>query len=121
MVAVVPTATGLEDVAIDGEWSFAQTLRHLVMATNAWLDGAVLGLDEPFHPIGQPFAEYELDGGDLSIFREPDSYAEVLEVRAAQQARVRDFIAGVTTETLATTGPHPWAPTARSRSCPASR
>ena len=49
-VAAMPAGT--VDVSVDGEWSFAQTLRHLVLATDAWLGRAVLGI-EPFHPIGQ--------------------------------------------------------------------
>ncbi|MGJ7441609.1 DinB family protein [Aquipuribacter sp. MA13-6] len=51
-VAVMPA--GSADVSVDGEWSCAQTLRHLVMATDTWLRGAVLGVERPFHPIGQP-------------------------------------------------------------------
>ena len=65
-VAEMPEGT--VDVSVDGEWSFAQTLRHLVLATDAWLRGAILGVAQPFHPIGQPFAEYETDGFDMSIF-----------------------------------------------------
>ncbi|KLN32793.1 hypothetical protein FB00_21095, partial [Cellulosimicrobium funkei] len=38
------------DVSVDGEWSFAQTLRHLVLATDAWLGRAVLEVEQPFHP-----------------------------------------------------------------------
>ena len=34
-VAAMPDGT--VDVSVDGEWSFAQTLRHLVMATDTWL------------------------------------------------------------------------------------
>ncbi|WP_413463616.1 DinB family protein [Arthrobacter sp. SO3] len=30
-VAAMPAGTA--DISVDGEWSFAQTLRHLVMAT----------------------------------------------------------------------------------------
>ena len=37
-VAAMPAGT--VDVSVGGEWSFAQTLRHLVMATDAWLGGA---------------------------------------------------------------------------------
>lgn len=107
---VLPTADGLEDVSVHGEWSFSQTLRHLVMATNVWLHGAILGEEEPFHWIGQPFAEYESEGGDMTIFREPGSYDEVLAVRREHQAMVRDFLATVTDEVLAETRPHPWAP-----------
>ncbi len=107
---VLPTATGLEDVSVDGEWSFSQTLRHLVMAANAWLHGAILGREQPFHWIGQPFAEYEPEGGDMTIFREPASYDEVLAVRNEHQAMVRDYLATVTDDVLAQTPPHPWAP-----------
>src|SRR3954454_24883665 len=32
------------DISVAGEWSFAQTLRHLVLATDMWLGRAVLGL-----------------------------------------------------------------------------
>ncbi|MGH1562522.1 DinB family protein [Mumia sp. DW29H23] len=104
------TARGREDVSVDGEWSFAQTLRHLVMATDVWLRGAIFGEEHPFHPIGQPFAEYADTGGDVSVFREPASYDEVLAVRAEHQALVRDFIAGVTPEVLAEPRTDPWAP-----------
>ncbi|HET7173658.1 MAG TPA: DinB family protein [Nocardioidaceae bacterium] len=97
-------------MSVDGEWSFSQTLRHLVMATNVWLHGAILGREQPFHWIGQPFAEYEPEGGDTSMFREPTSYAEVLAVRAQHQAMVRDYLATVTGHVLAETRPHPWAP-----------
>ena len=107
---VLPTAAGLEDVSVDGEWSFSQTLRHLVMATDAWLCGAILGQEQPFHWIGQPFAEYEPEGGDMTIFREPASYEEVLAVRGEHQAMVRDYLSTVTDEVLAETRPHPWAP-----------
>jgi hypothetical protein len=108
-VAAMPTGT--VDVSIDDEWSFAQTLRHLVMATDAWLRRAVLGIEQPFHPIGQPHAEYAADGGDLSVFDEtPPSYEEVLEVRADRMAMVRDFLAGLPPEELRTPRQNPWAP-----------
>ncbi len=108
--AALPTAIGLQDVSVDGEWSFSQTLRHLVMATNAWLHGTILGREKPFHWIGQPFAEYELEGGDMTIFREPASYEEVLAIRGDHQKMVRDYLDTVTEEVLAETRPHPWTP-----------
>lgn len=89
-VAAMPAGT--VDVSVGGEWSFAQTLRHLVMATDAWLGRAILGIDQPFHPIGQPNAEYETDGNDMSVFTTvTPSYAEVLEVRVGRVAMVRDL------------------------------
>jgi hypothetical protein len=108
-VAAMPAGT--VDVSVGGEWSFAQTLRHLVMATDAWLGRAILGIEQPFHPIGEPNAEYETDGNDMSIFTTiTPSYAEVLEVRAGHVAMVRDFLATVTSDHLAAARKNPWAP-----------
>lgn len=102
---------GAVDVSIDGEWSFAQTLRHLVFATDTWLGKAILRLPQPYHPLGQPNAEYETDGYDMSIFAtEPPTFAEVLEVRAERQAMVRGFLATVTPELLAEPRQAPWSP-----------
>ena len=107
---LLPTAAGLADVSVEGEWSFSQTLRHLVLATNAWLHGAILGRDQPFHWIGQPFAEYALEGRDMTIFRAPASFEEVLAVRREHQAMVWNYLTTVTDELLAEARPHPWSP-----------
>ena len=108
-VAAMPAGT--VDVSVDGEWSFAQTLRHLVMATDTWLGRAILGIEQPYHPLGQPNAEYETDGYDMSVFTTATpSYAEVLEVRAGRVAMVRDFLATVTPDELAATRQNPWDP-----------
>lgn len=102
---------GAVDTSVDGEWSFAQTLRHLVMATDTWLRRGILELEQPYHPIGQPHAEYETDGYDLSIFTAgTPSYTEVLEARAGRQAMVREFLAAVTDAELSETRRNPWAP-----------
>lgn len=102
---------GTVDVSVDGEWSFAQTLRHLVMATDVWLRRAVLGIAEPFHPLGQPHVEYETDGYDMSVFTTVHpSFAEVLEARRDRQGMVRAFLADVTADDLRTPRTNPWAP-----------
>jgi hypothetical protein len=108
-VAAMPAGT--VDVSVDGEWSFAQTLRHLVLATDAWLGRAILGIGQPFHPIGQAFAGAEDEGLDMAIFTTvTPSYAEILEVRAGRVAMVRDFLATVTSDVLAATRKNPWSP-----------
>jgi hypothetical protein len=109
-VAAMPAGT--VDVSMDGEWSFAQTLRHLVLATDMWLGRAILDLEQPVHPIGQiDAASAAEDGLDLSIFTAAaPSYAEVLDVRAGRVAMVRDFLATVTSDTLAATRPNPHDP-----------
>jgi hypothetical protein len=102
---------GTVDISVDGEWSFAQTLRHLVMATDTWLRRAILDVDQPLHPLGQPNAEYEMDGNDMSVFATTaPTWAEVLEVRAGRVAMVRDHLDTITDEDLASPRRNPWAP-----------
>ncbi|MEO9323262.1 DinB family protein [Nocardioides sp. C4-1] len=99
------------DVSVDGEWSFAQTLRHLVMATDTWLGRGVLEQTDPYHPIGQPNVEYYTDGHDAAVFAPgTPPYADVLAVRAERVAQVRDYLATVTDDDLAAPRRHPWAP-----------
>jgi DinB superfamily/Pentapeptide repeats (8 copies) len=108
-VAAMPAGT--VDVSVGGEWSFAQTLRHLVLATDMWLGRAILEIEQPFHPIGNPDAGTENDGLDMSIFTTvTPSYADVLDVRAGRVAMVRDFLAAVTPDLLAATRRNPHAP-----------
>lgn len=117
-VAALPD--GAVDVSVDGEWTFAQTLRHLVMATDTWLGRAILGIAQPYHPIGQPNAEYRTDGYDMAVFATATpSYAEVLDVRAERMAMVRDFLASITVDGLGATRQDPWGPehTVTVRSC----
>jgi hypothetical protein len=102
---------GTVDVSVGGEWSFAQTLRHLVLATDMWLGRAILDIEQPFHPIGQADASLETEGRDMSVFATvTPSYPEVLEVRAERVAMVRDFLTNVTSEVLAEPRRHPHAP-----------
>jgi hypothetical protein len=108
-VAAMPAGT--VDVSVGGEWSFAQTLRHPVLATDLWLGRTILGIEQPFHPIGQPDAGAAGGGLDMSVFTAvTPPYAEVLQVRAERVAMVRDLIATVTSEGLASTHPDPWGP-----------
>ena len=102
---------GTVDVSVDGEWSFAQTVRHLVMATDTWLRKAVLGVEQPYHPLGVTGPEAAEDGLDLSVFTTTTpSYAEVLDVRAGRVAMVREFLATVMADDLTAARKNPWAP-----------
>ena len=96
------------DAHVEDEWSLAQTLRHLVLATDAWLGRGIRGDEQPWHPIGQPFTGAAEMGFDVSVFREPVSHEEVLEVRAERQQQVTDFLATVTPDELAEDRPGPW-------------
>ena len=37
--------------SVDGEWSFIETLRHLVFATDSWIRRAILGDPSPWDPL----------------------------------------------------------------------
>ena len=106
---VAGTPSELVDAHVEDEWSLAQTLRHLILATDAWLGGAILRIEQPFHEIGQIFTGAANMGFDMSIFREdPPSYEEILEVRAERQQMVTEFLATATPELLAEERDNPW-------------
>ncbi|WP_369408617.1 DinB family protein [Cellulomonas triticagri] len=108
-VAAMPAGT--VDVSVAGEWTFAQTLRHLVMATDTWLRRAVQEVPEPYHPIGQPNTEYATDGYDLAVFSASvPTYAEVLAVRAERVAMVHEHLASLTDADLVGVRRNPWGP-----------
>ncbi len=111
LARVAAMSAGTIDVSVGGEWSFAQTLRHLVFATDMWLGRAILQIERPFHPVGRMDTGTENDGMDRSVLTAVGpSYAEVLEVRAGRVAMVRDFLATVTSDVLAATRSNPHAP-----------
>lgn len=102
---------GTVDISVGDEWTFAQTLRHLVMAIDVWLGGAILGIDNPYHPIGQPNVDAAVDGHDPSVFSEANPpFSRVREVYAERVSMVAAFLADVTSEVLAEPRPHPWSP-----------
>lgn len=93
---------GTLDASVDGEWSFAETLRHLVMATDTWLGKAVLEKEQPYHPAGLPNDDNDSDAYDDAVFSaKAPSFSQVLEARGDRQTMVRDFLAAVTPEVLA--------------------
>jgi hypothetical protein len=108
-VAAMPA--GSADVPVGGEWSFAQTLRHLVHATDLWLGRAILQVEQPLHPIGLRHASDEEEGAATQARTTVQpSYTEVLEVRAGRVTMVRDFIATVTPDVLAAPRENPHDP-----------
>jgi hypothetical protein len=102
---------GTIDASIDGEWSLAETLRHLVMATDTWLGKGILGQEQPYHPAGLPNDDNDSDAYDDGVFSAPaPSFAEVVEARGDRQTMVREFLAAVTPEVLAQPRKNPHAP-----------
>lgn len=101
-VAAMPAGT--VDISVGDEWSFAQTVRHMVFVIDAWL-GEPLGNDEPFHPWGMPFSglvEFVDKPADIGIDVDATpSYAETLALRADRVARVSKLLEEATPESLA--------------------
>jgi DinB superfamily len=76
--------------SVGGEWSFVQTLRHLVMAVDKWFTAPILG--EPFDPIGLPnTGSIDFDFPGLDLASDP-TFAEVLAVRANRAGRFREYL-----------------------------
>jgi hypothetical protein len=87
----LPEATLHESV--NGEWSFVQTLRHLVFAMDKWFTAPILGA--PFHPIGLPNTgsiDFPWPGLDHDA---TPSLSEVLAVRADRAARLSEYLTTV--------------------------
>lgn len=106
---VTTTPPDLMDAHLDDEWSLAQTLRHLVLATDAWLGGGIMRMEQPFHEIGLIFTGAAEMGFDMSIFRtDVPTFDEILAVRAERQQLVTDFLSTATPELLAEERDNPW-------------
>jgi hypothetical protein len=87
--------------SVAGEWSFIETLRHLVFATESWVGRAVLGVPAPWHPLSLPWDEMPDTPGVPRDRRVRPSLDEVLEVRRDRMAMVRRVVDGLTDESLA--------------------
>jgi DinB superfamily/Pentapeptide repeats (8 copies) len=90
------------DQQVDEEWSFAQTLRHLVFITDAWASRTVLDEEMPYHPLGLPQSWYPAaDAAALGIdLSAQPGYAEVLAARADRMAVMRRIVASLTDDGL---------------------
>ena len=97
------------DVSVAGEWSFAQTLRHLVLATDMWLGRAILEIEQPFHPLG--LLNPDTDGRGLRHVGLRDRpyrrTPRCSKPGPSRVAMVRDFLADVTPDELAATRRNP--------------
>ena len=92
----LPAAALAEQV--NEEWTFEQTLRHLIFITDAWASRTVLDEPMPYHPLGLPQTWYPApDATALGIdLTAQPSHAEILAARADRMAVVRRIVAGLT-------------------------
>jgi len=87
---------------VDDEWSFIETLRHLVFATDKWAGYMILDKPVPYHPLGLPQPggtpeEHAALGIDLDV---DPSLAQVLEVRGTRMALVNGIVGALTDDDL---------------------
>lgn len=75
---------------VDGEWSFVETLRHLLFASDAWLGSAVLEEKSPHHPWGIPAGGTPAEDA-ASVGLALDATPSLADVLAAREARLATF------------------------------
>lgn len=101
---------------VDQEWSFIETLRHLILATDCWLRRMVLQQEYPYHPWGLAGAWLTAPTAlGLDPMAHP-SLEEVLTARREHTKEVRRYLESVSAKDLdrtcvpPTTPGHPTAP-----------
>ena len=111
----IATAQSLPESAaqasVDDEFSFVETLRHLVFAIDKWFTVPVLG--GAYHPFGMPnrgSIDFGFPGLDYSV---QPSLGEALAVRAEKSAQFREYLESLRVDDLTRSvdvlenGPHP--------------
>jgi DinB superfamily len=91
---------GLLHESVDGEWSFTQTLRHLVFATDAWVRRAILGDPSPWDPLDLPWDEMPDTPGVPRDRGARPALDEVLVLRRDRMSTVRQVIENLTDTSL---------------------
>jgi uncharacterized damage-inducible protein DinB len=86
--------------SVGGEWSFIETLRHLVFATDSWIRRAILGDPSPWDPLGLPWDEMEDTPGVPRDREARPSLDAVLELRRDRMATVRQVLDSLTDASL---------------------
>jgi DinB superfamily/Pentapeptide repeats (8 copies) len=84
--------------SVEGEFSFVQTLRHVMFAMDKWFTAPVLG--EAFHPIGLPNSgslDFPWPGLDYEL---TPSMADAMAVRADRVTAFRNYLDSVTATDL---------------------
>jgi len=84
---------------VNGEWSFVETLRHLLFATDSWVRRALLGDPAPWHPLDLSFDQMPETPVRFVADARP-SLDEVLALRADRRATVRKVFEDLTDEAL---------------------
>ena len=83
---------------VDGEWSFIETLRHLVFVTDAWVRRAVLGDPSPWHAFDLPHDEMADEPAVPRDRAARPSLDDVLILRADRGATLRQVFGDLSDE-----------------------
>jgi DinB superfamily len=84
---------------IDGEWSFLETLRHLIMATDCWNYRKIRGSEHAYHPWGVTGSFLDAAAIGLDGTANP-GLDEILEVRTHRMDAVKATIQGLDAQEL---------------------
>jgi DinB superfamily/Pentapeptide repeats (8 copies) len=85
---------------VDGEWSFIETLRHLVFATDSWIGRVIIGDPHPWDALDLPFDGMgDIPGVPWDRAVRP-SLDDVLALRKDRMAMVRRYVDALTDEQL---------------------
>ncbi len=87
--------------SVDGEWSFIETLRHLVFATDAWVRRVILGDPSPWDPLDLPWDEMPDTPGIPRDREVRPALDDVVALRRDRMATVREVVDGLTEASLA--------------------
>jgi uncharacterized damage-inducible protein DinB len=87
--------------SVDGEWSFIETLRHLLYATDAWIGRALLGDPSPWHPLDLPWDQMPDTPGTPRDRAARPGLDDVLVLRRERITTVERVLADLTDEQLA--------------------
>ena len=86
--------------SVNGEWSFIETLRHLVFATDSWIRRAILGDPSPWDPLDLPWDEMPDTSGVPRDREAKPSLDVVLALRRDRMSSMRSVVDGLTNESL---------------------
>lgn len=83
---------------VNDEWSFVETLRHMVFGIDVWVGKVLRGQDRSWHPIGLPPTDTSVESAarmGLDVNARP-TFAEAVAVYDDRRATVGEVFATVT-------------------------
>ena len=88
--------------AVGDEWSFVDTMRHLVMAIDTWIGRMLRQEPNPYDPLGLPPTDFSDESkAEIGFVTDASpSYDEVVAVHARKRAEVRAVLDSLTESQL---------------------